>query len=213
MIGWFLDNAPRVWSLTLTHAWLSGVPLVIGLAIALPLGWMAHRLPRLRLTIIALAGALYTVPSLVLFILLPLILGTQILDPINVVVAMTLYTVALLVRTVSDGLAAVPDEVRLAAVAMGFGRWRRLVGVELPLAVPVISAGLRVAAVSNVSIVSVAALIGVVQLGSLLTEGFQLLYLPPILVGTIACILLALIFDLVIVVLTRLATPWLRRAA
>lgn len=213
MIQWFLDNSSRVWNLTLTHAWLSGVPLVVGLAIALPLGWMAHRVPRLRLTIISLAGVLYTVPSLVLFILLPLVLGTKILDPINVVIAMTLYTIALLVRTVADGLAAVPDDVRQAAVAMGFGRWRRLVGVELPLAVPVISAGLRVAAVSNVSIVSVAALIGVVQLGSLLTEGFQLLYLPPILVGTVACVLLALVFDLIIVVLTRVATPWLRRAA
>ena len=213
MIRWFLDNDSRVWSLTLTHAWLSGVPLVVGLALALPLGWIAHRLPRLRLAIVALAGVLYTVPSLVLFILLPLMLGTRILDPINVVVAMTLYTVALLVRTVSDGLAAVPEEVRQAALAMGFGRWRRLVGVELPLAVPVISAGLRVAAVSNVSIVSVAALIGVVQLGSLFTEGFQLLYLPPILVGTIACVLLALVFDFAIVGLTRLATPWLRRAA
>ena len=212
MIHWFLDNASRVWSLSLTHAWLSGVPLVIGLAIALPLGWLAHRLPRLRLAITALAGVLYTVPSLVLFILLPLVLGTRILDPINVVVAMTLYTVALLVRTVADGLAAVPDEVRQAAVAMGFGRWRRLVGVELPLAVPVISAGLRVAAVSNVSIVSVAALIGVVQLGSLFTEGFSLLYLPPILIGTLACLVLAVIFDVAIVVLTRVATPWLRRA-
>ena len=213
MIAWFRDNASRVWDLTLTHAWLSGVPLVIGLAVALPLGWLAHRLPRLRLSIIALAGVLYTVPSLVLFILLPLVLGTRILDPINVVVAMTLYTVALLVRTVADGLAAVPEDVRQAAVAMGFGRWRRLVGVELPLAVPVISAGLRVAAVSNVSIVSVAALIGVVQLGSLFTEGFSLLYLPPIVIGTLACLLLALVFDVAIVVLTRLATPWVRRTA
>ena len=77
---------------------------------------------------------------------------------------------------------------------------------------PVISAGLRVAAVSNVSIVSVAALIGVVQLGSLFTEGFSLLYLPPILIGTLACLVLAVIFDVAIVVLTRVATPWLRRA-
>lgn len=213
MTRWFLDNASRVWSLSLTHAWLSGVPLVLGLAIALPLGWLAHRLPRLRLAITALAGVLYTVPSLVLFILLPLVLGTRILDPVNVVVAMTLYTIALLVRTVADGLAAVPEDVRQAALAMGFGRWRRLVGVELPLAVPVISAGLRVAAVSNVSIVSVAALIGVVQLGSLFTEGFSLLYLPPILIGTLACLLLAVIFDVAIVILTRLATPWLRRTA
>ncbi|MDE2455265.1 MAG: ABC transporter permease subunit, partial [Burkholderiales bacterium] len=149
MIDWFVHNAPRVGALALTHAWLAALPLVLGLAIALPLGWLAHRLPRLRLAIVSLAGALYTVPSLVLFILLPLVLGTRILDPFNVVVAMTLYTVALLVRTVADGLASVPEEVRQAALAMGFGAFRRWVSVELPLALPVISAGLRVAAVSN----------------------------------------------------------------
>ncbi|MDE1947486.1 MAG: ABC transporter permease [Burkholderiales bacterium] len=213
MIDWFVHNAPRVGALALTHAWLAALPLVLGLAIALPLGWLAHRLPRLRLAIVSLAGALYTVPSLVLFILLPLVLGTRILDPFNVVVAMTLYTVALLVRTVADGLASVPEEVRQAALAMGFGAFRRWVSVELPLALPVISAGLRVAAVSNVSIVSIAALIGVVQLGSLFTEGFALLALPPIVVGSIACVLLAFVFDLAIIGLTRLATPWARGRA
>ncbi|MDE2455930.1 MAG: ABC transporter permease subunit [Burkholderiales bacterium] len=213
MIDWFLHNASRVGALALTHAWLAGLPLVLGLAIALPLGWLAHRLPALRLAIVSLAGLLYTVPSLVLFILLPLVLGTRILDPVNVVAAMTLYTVALLVRTVADGLASVPEEVRQAALAMGFGAFRRWVSVELPLALPVISAGLRVAAVSNVSIVSIAALIGVVQLGSLFTEGFALLALPPIVVGSIACVLLAFVFDLAIIGLTRLATPWARGRA
>jgi osmoprotectant transport system permease protein len=155
-------------------------------------------------------GLLYTIPSLALFIILPLLLGTKVLDPNNVIIAMTLYTVALLVRTVADGLGAVPEEVKQSATAMGYKRVRRFMSVELPLAVPVISAGMRVAAVSNVSIVSVAALIGVEQLGSLFTDGFNRAFLDPILVGVVGCVVLSLLFDGVIIGVTRLATPWQR---
>jgi osmoprotectant transport system permease protein len=123
---------------------------------------------------------------------------------------MTIYTVALLTRTVADALASVPDDVIAAARAMGFGALRRFFTVDLPLAVPVIGAGLRVAVVSNVSIVSVAALIGVPQLGSLFTDGFQRDFLDPIVAGVIGCVLLALIFDLAIVLAVRLLTPWTR---
>ena len=97
-----------------------------------------------------------------------------------------------------------------AATAMGYGRGKRFFAVELPLAVPVISAGLRVAAVSNVSIVSVGAIIGVQQLGMLFTDGFYRFFYDPIIVGVVGCILLALVFDLVIVGVTRVLTPWLR---
>ena len=124
--------------------------------------------------------------------------------------AMTIYTVALLTRTVADALAAVPGAVTAAATAMGLGSVRRLATVELPLAVPVISAGLRVAAVSNVSIVSVAAVIGVSQLGSLFTDGFQRNFVDPIVTGLVACVLLALVFDGLILAATRIATPWQR---
>jgi len=141
---------------------------------------------------------------------MPVIIGTRVLDPVNVVVAMTVYTVALLVRTVADGLGAVPDAVNQSATAMGYKRVRRFISVELPLAVPVISAGLRVAAVSNVSIVSVATLIGVSQLGSLFTDGFSRAFLDPIIVGVVACVLLALMFDVTILGVTRLVTPWQR---
>jgi osmoprotectant transport system permease protein len=127
-----------------------------------------------------------------------------------VLVAMTVYTVALLVRTVADGLGAVPESVSQAATAMGYRRVGRFFAVELPLAIPVIAAGLRVAAVSNVSIVSVAALIGVAQLGSLFTDGFSRNFYDPILVGLIACVLLALALDGLIVVVAKLLTPWQR---
>ena len=207
---WFLDHTEDVLLLAEQHIYLAGLPLVLGLLIALPLGWVARRWRPLYLPFTAGFGLLYTSPSLALFILMPAILHRQILDPVNVVVAMTIYTVALLVRTVADGLGAVPDDVAQAATAMGYGRGKRFFAVELPLAVPVIAAGMRVAAVSNVSIVSVGAIIGVQQLGMLFTDGFNRFFYDPIVVGVLGCILLALLFDVVIVVVTRLLTPWQR---
>jgi osmoprotectant transport system permease protein len=209
-VTWLRDHFGEVLSLTVQHIYLAGVPLILGLFIALPLGWLARRYRGLYPVLIIGTGLLYTIPSLALFIMLPVLLGTKILDPTNVLIAMTIYTVALLVRTVADGLGAVPEAVNQSATAMGYKRGRRFISVELPLAVPVISAGLRVAAVSNVSIVSVAALIGVQQLGSLFTDGFSRAFVEPILVGVVACVLLALLFDGVILGITFLATPWLR---
>ncbi len=210
---WWGVPLDEVVSLTFDHIYLAGLPLVIGLLLAIPLGWLALKRTWLYAPVIAGTGLLYTIPSLALFILLPGILGTQILDPVNVVVAMTFYTIALLTRTVADGLSSVPDEVRQAATSMGFSPVRRLFAVDLPLAVPVISAGLRVAAVSNVSIVSVAALVGVQQLGTLFTEGFNRNAMGPILVGVIACVALALLFDAIILLATKALTPWQRVAA
>ncbi|MDN5791247.1 MAG: ABC transporter permease [Micrococcales bacterium] len=207
-MDWFTSHVDEVWQLALEHAYLAGLPLLIGLALALPLGWAAKRYRWLGPPLIMGTSLLYTLPSLAVFILLPGILGTQILDPVNVLVAMTLYTVALLVRTVADGLAAVPSEVEMSATAMGYRPFALLLKVELPLAVPVIAAGLRVAAVSNVSIVSVAAIIGVQQLGSLFTDGFNRAFLAPIFVGIIACVVLALLFDVIIISVARMLTPW-----
>ena len=207
---WFLGHLGQIGSLLVNHAVLAVIPLVVGLALAIPLGWLARRHRVLYLPLIAGTGLLYTIPSLALFILMPLVLGTGILDPLNVVVALTIYTVALLVRTVADGLGSVPDDVLQAATAIGVGRGRRFFGVELPLAVPVIAAGLRVAAVSNVSIVSVAALLGIPQLGSLFTDGFARDFLDPIVVGILACMVLAFALDLAILGASRALTPWLR---
>lgn len=207
---WLTDHWGEFWALVGRHAYLAGVPLLIGLAIALPLGWLAWRYRAAYPPIVVGSGLLYTIPSLALFVLLPGILGTGILDPVNVIAAMTIYTVALLSRTVADALAAVPPEVRLAATAVGLGGLRRFLTVELPLATPVIAAGLRVAAVSNVSLVSVATLIGVPQLGMLFIDGFQRDYADPLVVGVVGCVLLALAFDVAILTATWLATPWLR---
>ena len=207
---WLADNWRTVLDLASDHLYLAGVPLVVGLALSLPLGWAAKRWSRSYPAIITTTGLLYTIPSLALFVIMPIILGTKILDPVNVVVAMTIYTVALLVRTVADGLKAVPDHIEQAATAMGYKGVRRLFGVELPLAVPVIASGLRVAAVSNVSIVSVASLIGVAQLGDLLVDGYNRVIWGELVTGVVACIVLALFLDGVIVVGTRVLTPWRR---
>ncbi len=209
-MSWLADN----WDTVLTLAWrslyLAGIPLVLGFVLSVPLGWAASRWSRAYPAIITTTGLLYTIPSLALFVIMPIVLGTKILDPVNVIVAMTIYTVALLVRTVADGLNAVPDDIAQAATAMGYKGVRRLFGVELPLAAPVIAAGLRVAAVSNVSIVSIATLIGVSQLGDLLVDGYNRVIWGELITGIVSCVLLALALDAVIVLGTRMVTPWLR---
>ncbi|AUS79441.1 ABC transporter permease [Actinoalloteichus sp. AHMU CJ021] len=192
------------------HVYLSLVPLLLGLLVAVPLGWGAQRLPSVRAVVFGGASVLYTVPSLALFVVIPGIIGTRTLDSINVVVALTLYTAALLVRSVVGALDAVPGPVTAAATAMGYRPLRRFLTVELPLAVPVLTAGVRVASVSNISLVSVGALIGTGGLGVLFTEGFRTRYLAPILVGIVLTLLLALVVDRALVLARNRLTPWTR---
>ncbi len=192
------------------HIVLALLPVLIGLAIALPLGYLAHRYRWLYLPLIGVGSTLYAVPSIALFVFLPVVLDTKILDPVNIVVALSIYTLALLMRTVVDGLTSVPLAVTQAATAVGYRRLGLLLSVELPLAVPVILAGVRVATVSNVSLVSVGALLGVGGLGALFTDGLQRDYLAPILVGIVLSLLLALVLDTFIVGVQRILTPWVR---
>lgn len=208
--SWIPRNSERILELLGIHLLLALVPVLIGLVLAVPLGWLASRQPVARAVLVPAAGLFYTIPSLALFVLLPGVLGTKVLDPVNIIVALTIYTVALLVRSVADALAAVPALVLAAATAMGFRPARRFVEVELPLAVPVLIAGLRVATVSNISLVSVGALIGVGALGELFTEGFQRNNPVEILTGIVLIIALALAADAVLLGLGRVATPWER---
>jgi osmoprotectant transport system permease protein len=205
---WVLDHVGDIGHKTGLHLLLSLIPVLLGLIISVPLGWVANRWGVARAILVPVAGILYTIPSLVLFVFLPVVLGTRILDPVNVIVALTIYTVALLVRSVADALAAVPPHVIAAANAMGYRPVRRFLGVELPLAVPVLIAGLRVATVSNISLVSVGAVIGIEQLGSLLTEGFLRENYDEIVFGIVFIVVLALIFDALLVLLGRVLTPW-----
>jgi len=210
---YFQDHHQEIWGWTKTTLWLATLPVVVGLALALPVGWVAYRYKWSYPPIVSGAGLLYTIPSLVLFVTLPGILGTKILDAKNVAVALTVYTFALLVRIVADGLSSVAPATLDAASAMGYTSFQRLVRVQLPIAVPVIGAGLRVAAVSNVSLISVASAIGVTQLGSLFVEGFQQGKFPPTIVGLVIFIAMALVFDALILLGIRLLTPWRQAVA
>ncbi len=207
-MGWVSGNLPLIGDLTLEHLYFALPPIVIGLVLAIPLGWLANRTRAGRTVAINLSGLLYTIPSLALFVLLPPLLGTRILDPVNVIVALTVYTVALLVRTVADGLSAVPPVVVNSATAMGYGPARRFTAVELPLSIPVVVAGLRVAAVSNISLVTVGAVIGFGGLGKMFTDGFQRGIPAEIVTGILLVLLLALIVDGLLLLLGRALTPW-----
>lgn len=207
---WIPANADRILALTLEHLRLSLIPVVAGLLLAVPFGWLANRYRPARAVLIPAAGVLYTIPSLALFVVLPGILGTQILSEVNIVVALTLYTVALLVRIVADALAAVPGTVVASATAMGYRPTRQFFDVELPLAVPVLVAGLRVATASTVNLVTVGALIGVGGLGELFTEGFQLNFPTEIVTGVTLVVLLTLVGDALLLGLSRASTPWSR---
>jgi osmoprotectant transport system permease protein len=141
---------------------------------------------------------------------MPMILGTQILNPVNIVVALSIYSTALLVRSVVDGLRSVPAPVKQSATAVGYGWLRRLFRVELPLAMPVIFAGLRVVTVSNIAIVSVAVLVGSGALGKLFDLGFASYFYTPIIVALVLMLSLALILDALILLIQRRTLPWLR---
>ncbi len=207
-MSWLQRNLDFVLGLMREHLALALIPVLLGLVISIPLGWVASRNRYSRAALITITGVLYTIPSLALIVILPVLLGTQILDPINVVVALTIYTVALLVRSVADALAAVPKASVAAATAMGYRPLRRFLAVELPLSVPVVVAGLRVAAVSNTSLVTVGALVGVGGLGQLFTEGFQRDIPPEIITGIVLVMVLALLIDGLLLLVGRVLTPW-----
>ncbi|MDP9997681.1 MULTISPECIES: ABC transporter permease [Pseudarthrobacter] len=209
---WFLANSGMVLERAGQHIVLALVPMVLGLLISIPLAQFARVHPVLRSVVVTASSLLYTIPSLALFIILPSILATRILDPLNVIVALTIYAVALLVRAALDAFDSVEEDLRQAATAMGYKPWLRFVQIDLPLSLPVMFAGLRVVSVSNISLVSVAALLGVGNLGMLFTDGLQRNFVTEVVVGIVAILLLALLMDAVLVLLERLLTPWTRAA-
>lgn len=210
-MAWVWSNLDQIWSLTLSHVLLSAIPVVVGFILSIPLGWLASRYRIARSVLLSVGGILYTIPSLALFITLPIVLGTGILDPSNVVVALSIYAVALMVRSAADAFASVPAEVQDSATAVGFSPIRRFLAVELPLAGPVLLAGVRVVSVSTVSLVTVGSVIGVSTLGNLFLDGFQRFFLEEIITGIVAVLVVAIIFDAVLVLLGRLAMPWSAR--
>jgi osmoprotectant transport system permease protein len=209
-VNYLFTHLDDAWALTIIHLRLSLVPLLIGLLIAVPLGAFVHRNTVLRRVVTVTASIVFTVPSLALFVVLPLVIPTRILDEANVIVALTLYTVALLVRVVPEALDAVPPAVLDAATAVGYRPLVRVVKVELPLAIPVLIAGLRVVAVTNISMVSVGSVIGIGGLGTWFTEGYQADKSEQIIAGIVAIFVLAIVIDTLIMLAGKVATPWTR---
>lgn len=205
---WIINNLDLIWGLTLEHIRLSIPPIVIGFLISIPLGWLAYRFKLTRGILLTVAGLLYTIPSLALFVILPPLLGISFLSELNITIALTLYAVAIMARSVADALASVDPAIRQSATAVGFGGWRRFWTVDFPLAGPVVLAGLRVAAVSTVSLVTVGILIGVESLGYLFTNGFQRRILEEIFAGVLMTVIVALLIDRALVVLGRMLMPW-----
>lgn len=206
--AWIERNVTEIAGLTGQHALWSLAAILMGLVVALPVGYAVYRTGRSAGVWLAIVGLLYAIPSIALFVAMPLILGTRILDPLNVIGALAVYTFALLVRSVRDGFSGVDPTVRQAAVAMGYGTVRRVVGIEFPLALPVVLSGLRVATVSTISLVSVGAVIGNGALGQLFDRGFAAGFMTPIVVGIVIILAMALLADLLILGLQRLLLPW-----
>ena len=207
---WLSSNWGVIGSLTLSHLWIALPAIVLSVLLSVPIArWAAFS--RRGGWVLSALSALYAVPSLPLLIVIPVIVGVALRSPINMVIVLTLYGVAVLVRQVAEGFRAIPRATMQAANACGYSLLRRFVEVELPLATPVIVAGTRVVATSTVSLVTVGAFIGVRSLGTLFTDGFQRGIVAEVVAGLVATVLLALVIDALIQGIGWALTPWTRR--
>jgi osmoprotectant transport system permease protein len=205
--SWIPQNWTIIWQYTLDNALLGLIPPLIGLVISIPLGIACVARRWLYPPLLSLTSALYALPSLALFVVLIAYTG---LGNVTVIIPLTLYSLCVLLPNVVDGLRSVPEPVRQAATAMGFTQMRRLIQVELPLAVPIVIAGLRVAVVSSISLASLGQLIGVSSFGYFFIDGLPREFPTEIYVGLTLTLLLALVCDLILVGVRRLLTPWVR---
>ena len=211
-MNWLFNNIPLVLELTLEHLRISVPPIVIGFLVSIPLGWLAHRYKLTRGVLLTVIGIVYTVPSIALLILLPPLLGISVLSATNVIVALSIYAVAIMVRSMADALDSVDDDIKRSATAIGYSSWGRFWRVEFPLAGPVLIAGLRVVAVSTVSLATVGILVGVQSLGYLFTNGLQRNIPVEIATGIVMTVVVALVLDFLIVLLGRVLLPWAKVA-
>jgi osmoprotectant transport system permease protein len=205
--SWVSYHLDDIGGYLLQHVQLTVLAVLFGLLLAFPLALAAIRWPRLYGPILGLTGVLFTIPSLALFILLIPFTG---LSTRTALIGLTIYTLLILVRNMVEGLRGVDRDVREAAEAMGYTPARQLFRVELPLALPVIMAGVRIATVTTIGLVTVTALIGQGGLGRLFIDGFTLNFATPIVVGLVLSVLLALAADLLLVGLQHRLTPWAR---
>jgi osmoprotectant transport system permease protein len=192
------------------HLQLTAITLAIGVVIALPLGVACHRWKRVYPTVLAVAGVIYTIPSLALLAFLIPFTG---LTKTTSIIPLVSYTLLILVRNVVAGLQSVPEEVRESAIGMGYSPIRRLLTIELPLALPAIMAGIRITSVTTIGLVTITALIGQGGLGQLILDGLYRDFRTPLVVGTLLAVALSAAADLGFLGLERLITPWARKRA
>lgn len=205
--AWIADRPDEIWQRTVEHVQMTVLAVTVGLAISSMLAAVAVRFRWAYTPITWVASMLYTIPSLTLFSLLIPITGLGLL---TAQIALVSYTILVLVRSIVTGLDGVPAAAREAADAMGYSAWRRLLRVELPLAVPTIVAGVRIAAVTVVGLVTIAALIGNGGYGAFIDDGLNRRFSTPIVLGATLSVALAVLIDVALFGLGRLLTPWQR---
>lgn len=208
--SWVVNNLDDIGAALREHVALTAAAVLVGALIAVPLGVAATRWRRLLGPLLGVTGVLYSIPSLAMFALLAPVTGY--LSATTALIALVAYTLLILIRNVVAGLDAVPTDIKEAATGMGYGPLRRLARVELPLAAPAILAGIRIATVSTVGLVTVAFVLGRGGLGGLIYEGLRRDFRTPTIVGSVLSVALALVADLGLVLLQRVVTPWTRRA-
>jgi osmoprotectant transport system permease protein len=203
------DRQSEIVDATVQHLEITVASVLVGLVIAFPIALVARRLPRLESGILGVTTGIYTIPSLAL---LPLLVPFTGLSPTTVVIGLALYALTILVRSMLEGLRSVPDDVRESASGLGYGAGRLLFKIELPLALPVIMAGLRVATVSTVALTTVGSLVAYGGLGNLIKDGVSTNFRAELFTAAVLCVVLAVLLDVVLVLAQRLLTPWTRGA-
>lgn len=204
------DRRSELVDATVEHLLITVAAVVLGVLIAFPLALLARRFPRLESTVLGVSTGIYTIPSLALF---PLLVPFTGITATTVVIGLALYALTVLVRSMLEGLRAVPADVRESAVGLGYGAGRLLVRVELPLSLPVVVAGLRVATVSTVALTTVGSLVAYGGLGNLIKDGVETNFRAELFTAAVLCVVLAFLLDALLVVAQRLLTPWTRRVA
>jgi len=206
---YYRDRWPELWDATVEHLWITATAVALGLLLAIPLALLARRYPRVEGAVLGATTMIYTIPSLALFsLIVPFRFAG--LTARTVVIGLALYALTILVRQILAGLRSVPAEAREAALGLGYGSLRMLVRVEVPLALPVVMAGLRVATVSTVALTTIGSIIGYGGLGNLLAEGVDTDFKAQILAASVLCVVLAVVLDLGLLGVQRVLTPWAR---
>ena len=207
--SWTFDHLPDIGRRVEEHLILTGIAVGVGFLIAFVLSLAIRRLPLLYSPITWVAGVMYSIPSLALFALLIPFTGLSI---VTAEIGLISYTLLILVRNIVSGFRSVPPDVRESAVGMGYSQWQMLWRIELPLSLSVIIAGVRVALVTTIGLVTVTGVIGQGGLGALILQGIQQFFATPLVIGALLSIALAVVLDGVLVLIQRGVTPWTRAA-